>query len=104
MQNYELGLFYIDSTYKITIQGFPLELFGGNDMYGQFHPIALIEFSSNEALKAKSEFLKHAICFHLVLYLNLNNLKIFDKNYLKSQNHLRKNEKFRNEIKTNMCY
>lgn len=67
MQNVELeGLYHIDGTYKITIQGYPLVVFGVSDLHGQFHPIAFmltsnekeIEFSIfYEALKIESESL-----------------------------------------------
>ena len=67
MQIVELEvLFHIDGTYKITIQGFPLVVFGVSDMHGRYHPIAFmltsnekpIEFSVfYEALKVESESL-----------------------------------------------
>ena len=49
----------------------------------------------NKASCSCSNFLKHAICHHLVAYVNLNNLEIFDENYLKSQeDHIEKTKKF----------
>ena len=40
-------------------------------------------------------FLKHAICHHLIAYVNLNSLKIYDESYLKSQeNHIERTKNF----------
>jgi hypothetical protein len=40
-------------------------------------------------------FLKHAICHHLVAYVYLNSLKLFDENYLKSQeDHIERRKNF----------
>jgi len=36
------GVFHIDGTYKITIQGFPLVIFGVTDLKGVFHPICFM--------------------------------------------------------------
>ena len=49
----------------------------------------------NRASCSCPNFLKHAICHHLIAYVNLNSLKIYDENYLKSQkNHIERTKNF----------
>jgi hypothetical protein len=43
LQNVEhVGVFHVDGTYKITIQDFPLVVFGVTDLKGVFHPICFM--------------------------------------------------------------
>ena len=44
------GVFHLDGTYKITVNGFPLIVFGVSDLIGQFHPVSFM-ISSHETEK-----------------------------------------------------
>ena len=64
MKNCELqGIFYFDSTYKITIQSFLLEVFGVSDMHGHFNPTALMLTNNEKQIEFSCLFFIFQIYF-----------------------------------------